>query len=174
MIRLRPLEPSDLGLFYSVTNDTALWDTVDSPLPYSRHALERYILSLSTLYESREMRLVIEHLPDNLSGEKSVPVGLVDLSNYDPQSARAEIGIVVLRQYRQSGYARQALLLLENYAHDHLRIHSLYAYVSKGNTSSVALFTAAGYIPLAQIPDWHYHEGVYEAALLFQKILTKK
>ena len=46
-LRLRPLEPEDLDWLYSIENDTALWDTSNTDIPYSRYALRQYIAEQS-------------------------------------------------------------------------------------------------------------------------------
>lgn len=37
---LRPLEPEDLELLYTIENDPSLWDTSNTDAPYSRFALK--------------------------------------------------------------------------------------------------------------------------------------
>lgn len=167
MLHLRPLEPEDLDLLYTIENDTELWDTSSNDAPYSRYALKQYIASAQSVYECGSLRLVIEITTDK---EKNKAIGLIDLFNYSPLNARAEVGIALLKAYRGCGWGGRALQLLEKYAIERLRIHSLHAWVVIDNIASLSLFQKANYKMAAKIPDWHFSRGKYRETALFMKI----
>ena len=52
-----------------------------------------------------------------------------------------------------------------------LDLHQLYAEVSIENTSSRALFKAAGYIETAVKKDWSYYENQFHDEIIVQKLL---
>lgn len=170
-MKLRPLEPEDLQLLYTIENDPALWDTTACDVPCSRYALKQYIASAPDFHSGGELRLVVEAGGD---GEGERPVGIVDLTSYEPRPARAEVGIALLRAERGKGYGSRALCLLEELARDRLRLHSLYAHVAQSNAPSCALFERCGYTMVATLTDWLYCGGAYEDAVLYQKIFRKK
>lgn len=168
-MRLRALELSDLDLLFALENDESLWACGTTRTPYSRVALKRYILQAaqSDLYAQRQLRLVAE-IEDQGQGEA---VALVDLFEFSPEHHRAEVGIVVLPQYRQQGYGAEALLLLEDYSRRHLSLHQLYAYVPTHNTASLRLFQRMSYAQQACLKDWAYHNGQYEEVQLLTHLL---
>ena len=166
MIRLRPVEPEDLQLLYTIENTPELWDTADTDAPYSKFALKQYIASAQPLRLCGELRMVVELARD---GQPPQAIGTVDLTDYNALSARAEIGIALLKEHRAKGHGKEALRQIEELAR-HWRIHSLHAFVSPGNKASWQLFAHSGYRPVAQIPDWHYAQGKYQEATLFLKI----
>lgn len=170
-MRLRALEPEDLELLYSIENDPSLWDSSNADGPYSRYALKRYIAEAAPIYESGELRLAVEVTP-RPDGEAQT-IGVVDLTRYDARSARAEVGLALLREFRGRGYGRRSLALLEAFARTRLRIHSLHAFVLPGNEPSCRLFRSAGYQEVASLPDWHFSQGRYEATTLFVKIISE-
>lgn len=88
---LRPLEPEDLELLYTIENDPSLWDTSNTDAPYSRFALKNYIASSASIHECGQLRQIIDL--SNSSNEPSQPVGMIDLTNYSALNARAEVGI---------------------------------------------------------------------------------
>lgn len=163
MLRLRPLEPEDLQLLYTIENDPSLWDAEDSDAPYSKYALRNYIAAMQSVHECGQLRLVAE---DTETGEA---VGLADITGFTARDARAEVGIAILAAYRGRGYGQAALSLLEEIASERLRVHMLFARVGEGNRLSRKLFLAAGYSHAATLPQWHYTRGGYEDVLLFQK-----
>ena len=102
-IRLRAMEPEDLDWLYKIENDTTLWNVGATNVPYSRYALHDYIANAANdIYIDKQVRLIID---DGLG----VPVGVVDLVNFDPRHLRAEVGIVIESKYRRCGYAAMAL-----------------------------------------------------------------
>lgn len=167
---LRPLEPEDLDLLYTIENNEEFWDTSNTNGPYSRFALKQYIASAASIYECGQLRLVIDLGNNHDSSSKSNPIGLIDLTNYSAIDARAEIGITLLQKFRGKGWGEKALLLIESYAKKQLRIHSLHAYVSPNNLPSYQLFKKSGYKTIATLPDWCFKEGKYEDIALFMKI----
>lgn len=170
-MKLRPVEPEDLDFLYTIENDWELWSFTSSDAPYSRYALKQYVASMPSVYSSGELRLIIEV---EGSDGRYVPIGMADLTDYSPLYARAQVGIALLKTYRGRGYGQQAVSLLERLARTRLRVHSLYAYVSRGNRPSCNLFEKLGYKAVATIPDWFFEGGAYQPAALFLKLFEKK
>ncbi|MCQ2267059.1 MAG: GNAT family N-acetyltransferase [Bacteroidaceae bacterium] len=164
MTRLRALEPTDLELLYTIENDPAMWDVGSTATPYSRHALHQHIRTMGTsITDGGELRLVVES-----NGEA---VGLVDLTNYDARSLRAEVSIALLRSYRGRGLGHGALLQLEDYCRRYTHLHQLYALVPSSNEASQALFRGSCYERTAELKDWCFVNGSYQNVELYQRIL---
>ena len=116
---LRALEPEDLDFLYSIENETDMWLVGCTNVPYSYYALQQYILnSTNDIYADKQMRLVI-------LDEKKTPVGLIDLFNFEPRHLRAELGIAILREYRNRGYGQMAIDRLMRYCKRHLHLHQI-------------------------------------------------
>ena len=157
-IKLRALEPEDLELVYQIENDPTLWLWSGDSQPFSRYALRCYIETQeSDIYRDNQLRQVIE-----VDGQAA---GIVDLTDFNPHHLRAEVGIVVLPEYRRKGVASQALRLLIEYGQMHLHLATLYATVSEQNTPAQALFLHAGYKEVGRLLRWI--EG-QETAILYQ------
>lgn len=166
-MHLRPLEPEDLELLYTIENDPSLWETSNTDAPYSRFALKNYIASSASIHECGQLRQIIDL--SNSSNEPSQPVGMIDLTNYSALNARAEVGITLLKAHRGKGLGSQALQLLEMFAVQRLRIHTLYASISPNNKASLNLFIGNGYKQVATLPEWQYSQGKYHDMALFMK-----
>lgn len=167
---LRPIEPEDLELLYTIENDETLWDCSNADGPFSHYALKKYIAEAATIHECGQLRLVIDIAPYKTKKSPTLPIGLIDLTNYNALAARAEVGITLLKEHRGKGLGTEALQLIEKFAVERLRIHSLHAYVSPHNIASTQLFEKANYNMVATLPDWHYNKGKYEDVALFLKI----
>lgn len=168
-IRLRPLEPEDLELAYTIENDTSTWDASGNPVPFSRYALRRYLEAApADIFQQHELRLVVCLKADGRA------IGFVDLVNFSPYDRRAELSIAILREYRRHGYGREALAALERYAARFCHIRTLFAQVSHaGNAASHRLLTDSGYTVEATLTDWHHTATGYEAIDILKKNIEK-
>lgn len=167
VIKLRALEPEDLSLLYTIENDTETWDVSNTAGPYSRYAFKQYLAAQPCdVFECREERLVIVRQSDGKA------LGLLDLVAYEPVHARAEIGLALLAEERGKGYASRALTLAHEYGRTILRLHRLYAYVSRHhNPACRHLFLQQGYAEVAVLPEWNRRGAAYEDVSLFLKAL---
>ena len=149
--RLRALEPQDIDVVYGWENDTDLWRVSGTMAPFSRHSLMRFIEEQQyDIYATRQQRLIIEADVDG----GAVAVGAVDMFDFDPQNRRAGVGVVVSREFRRCGYAKEALQLLERYARDVLHLHQLWCSIGADNNASLALFRTAGYTECGRRLEW--------------------
>ena len=163
---LRLLEPSDLEFLERIENDTRLWKYSNTTKPFSNEVLKIYIQNAKQdIVDAGQQRFVIVDSDSN-------KLGLIDLFDYEPKHARAAVGVVIVEEYRGRGYAKEALQLLEEKAIQKLNLHQLYAEVSIENTSSRALFKAAGYIETAVKKDWSYYENQFHDEIIVQKFLN--
>lgn len=165
IVNLRAIEPEDLDTLYGIENDETLWNVGATSVPYSRYTLYDYIAnSKNDIYTDRQVRLMIED-------EHKTVVGIVDVINFDPRNLRAEVGIVLKRQYRNRGLAFAALNKIKDYSLSILHLHQLYAYVDKNNFESVRLFTKCGFTMSCELKDWLFNGKEYHNALFMQLFL---
>lgn len=137
-ISLRAPELSDVDLLYQWENDESIWLLSNTLTPFSRFALEQYILhSHEDLYSSKQLRLMIDLVEEEGIAKT---IGAIDLFDFDPANARASIGILIIREERGRGYASKALEMVIRYAFKKLGLHQLYSNVMKGHDASIELF----------------------------------
>jgi len=74
-----------------------------------------------------------------------------------------------LEEYRNKGYAKISLSLLEEYAVNQLNVKNLYANVGAENKASIQLFSAAGFQRVGVKKNWNYYDGQFHDEYLFQK-----
>lgn len=166
-ILLRAMEPEDLDLLYKIENDMEMWDISTANVPYSRYVLHDYIAqSRGDIFADRQVRLIIEN-------DDKIAVGMVDLVNFDPRNRRAEVGIVILAEHQNEGYATCALSELEHYAIKIVHLHQLYAFVDVDNYRSIKLFKNAGYEGGLELKQWTFDGKKYHHALIMQRFLEK-
>lgn len=167
-MRLRAPEPEDLELLYKMENDTTLWSVGNATLPYSRYTLRNYIEQTNNdLYAERQARFVIE-LADGTAA------GMIDLADYSPLDARAEVCIGLMSEHRGTGTAIEALTLLCEYAFGFLGVNQLYAYIPKNHEKSKKLFEKANFSETATLKKWKRDGEKFIDISLFQLFKNNK
>lgn len=166
---LRPLEPEDLELLYTIENDPELWDKGTVTIPYSRYALRQFIKETKNdLYIDRQLRLIACM---TITGET---IGIVDLFYFEPHALRAEIGITFLKSVRGKGMALRAVNLLTDYAFRVLHLHAISAWVAEDNERSRRLFVRAGFeTGGAVLKDWLMTTEGYKDIIVYQRLKNK-
>ncbi len=167
-VRLRALEQSDIDTLYKWENNPAIWKVSNTICPYSRFALEQYLLSAGDVYSNRQLRLIIE---DILTGP--IPVGCIDLFDFDPHHQRAGIGILIDEAHQGNGFSSEALELLIQYTFHTLLLHQLYCNVGAANQKSISLFEKHGFVRCGIKKDWNRTGNKqFEDEWLFQLVHT--
>ena len=163
-ILLRQPEPEDLELLYRWENDTSIWAVGNTRQPYSRFTLKQYILQGDKdIFETHQLRLMIDC---KLSG---ATVGTVDLFDFDIYHSRIALGLFVDAEFQGSGYAKQALKIIENYVFNFLKINQLYCHISEKNLASKSMFEKEGYEIHGFLKNWIRVRDVYENIIVFQR-----
>ena len=102
-IHLRAIEPEDLDLLYRIENDVKLWNVGATNVPYSRYTLHDYVANSSDdIYADRQVRMMVEN-------EQHQVVGIADVVNFDPSNCRAEVGLIILNDFRRQGFGSSTL-----------------------------------------------------------------
>ena len=113
--------------------------------PLSSEFVARHILSSQNLTTDLQQRFIVIDCV-------GTPIGTVDLLDYSPATASADIGIYITPQARQQGYATQAITLAANEAQQY-GVRYLYADIQVGNSASLALFRKLGFTPTQPTGD---------------------
>jgi diamine N-acetyltransferase len=166
IIKLRALEPDDADILYKWENNTDVWKVSNTFVPISLHNIKTYIKhSHLDIFQLKELRLMITVKQNNL------PVGTVDLFDFDAFHKRAGIGILIAdTENRKQGYAKETLQIIINYAFNYLKLHQLYCNISADNIDSLKLFERAGFKITGTKKDWETHNNSYIDVYFLQLI----
>lgn len=107
--------------------------------------------------------------PDDLP---DIPVGCVELYNYDPVNRRAAVGLVVSNEYRRQGYGTAMIQTLTQFCLQNTSLHQVYADIAATNTPSINIFQRAGYQHCATLRDWVVRSNHYIDTYRYQLILN--
>lgn len=169
ILQLRAPEPEDLEVLYSWENDTDVWIYGSAMSPYSKYILRQYIADAQTdIFEAKQLRFMIDLQKDNST------IGTIDLYDFDALNSRCGVGIYIDADYRRSGFAKQALILLQDYVFNFLNINQLYAHIPESNKASLELFKSAGFSVSGTLKEWIFSDNNYENAIIMQKLKTNQ
>ena len=165
IITLRALEPEDLNLLFSTENDSDFWEVSNTQAPFSKFILKKYLANAQQdIYEARQLRLVIMNTATNEN------LGLIDLFDFNPQHQRAGIGILILKEFQNMGFASESLKMITQYAFNHLNLHQVYANIPADNKKSLVLFEKLNFVKIGIQKDWMFSEGSFKDVHLYQLI----
>ena len=165
-LHLRALEPADADFMYEVENDASAWRYSDTIAPLSRKILRDYALTYDAdPFTAGQLRLIITEEVSN------TPVGIIDLYEVSQRHQRAFIGIYICKEFRGKGYAKEAIELIEDYAHNNLHLHQLGAKVEDGHANAEKLFLDRGYKLKGNLEEWL---STPDGKFAGMKIYTKK
>lgn len=135
-IILRSLQDSDLKFLSKIENNHNNWQFGSEQKEYSNLELSYYIKNADTdISIAKQYRFVIDL--------NSMPIGFIDLFDYSINTA--SIGVIITKEERRKGIAREALNLLLDYSFSSLKIKKLAATTKKNNVSSIKLFLSCGF-----------------------------
>ncbi|MBI4648094.1 MAG: GNAT family N-acetyltransferase [Bacteroidia bacterium] len=169
-IRLRALEPSDLDLLYQWENDSSIWMVSNTPAPFSKYILSKYIKnSAQDIYQAKQLRLMLDiKKPDNL---QCSTIGIIDIFDFDFFHLRAGIGIIISdKKSRNKGYAGKALKLLIDYAFNFLHLHQLFCNITIDNHTSLRLFQKYGFRITGKKLQWIRNQNTWLDEYILQLI----
>ncbi len=149
-IYLRALEPGDLAVLYTTENNTSVWKVSNTLTPYSKAILELYLETAhQDIYTTKQLRLMI------CESSTDKAIGTIDLFDFDPMNARVGVGVLIFEDFRNKGYASEAIDLVKDYASKTLLLNQLFCNISASNKESVSLFEKCGFEKIGTKKQWN-------------------
>jgi len=135
-ILLRPLQLSDLDFLFEIENNKENWKYGTENKQYTKEELTNYIANANEdIATAGQFRYVIDL--------ENTPIGFIDLFDYTTNSAG--VGVIIAKNYRRRGFAKEVLKLLIDYATNTLKIEKLHCNIQEDNFASINLFTSCGF-----------------------------
>ena len=119
-------------------------------------------LSESNIYPAETPRAISFRIEKN-----NQLIGEACFKNIKLINRKAELSIVIKREFRSKGYAGEALYAIIEYGFLNLNFHRLEAEVYKYNTTSIKLVESIGFIKEGELREAKYHDGKYHSILRY-------
>ncbi len=139
-IILRKLQPTDVDFIYDWENNPANWEVSNTHEPFSKEDIIAFVKAEQNINVTNQLRFVI------CLAQNELPVGCIDLFEFNQHKKQVGMGVLIAEsQYRNKGYATEALKLLITYCENELNIVHVFCNILKENTSSIRLFENCGF-----------------------------
>lgn len=166
-ISLRAPEPEDVDFLFKMENDKSMWHLSNTLTPFSKFDLEQFVmLSDKDIFTTKQSRFIIDK--EGVSGK--LPVGAIDLFNFEPQHKRAGIGIMIIKDEQRKGIANIALDLIIDYGFNILGLHQLYCNIEASNKASFGLFVKKGFETIGLKKEWNFRNSGWVDEQMLQLI----
>lgn len=121
---------------------------------------------LSTIQQKKWLEKELENkenkffIVSTLDGEAVGTVGFVDI---DWRNRKAEWGRILIaeQKYRKDGYGSEVLILILEYAFEHLNLNKLYCEALVSNQKAIALYKKFGFKEDGRLRSHIYKQGKY-------------
>ncbi len=166
-VSLHAMELSDLELLYDWENNTENWAVSGTLAPFSKLILKQFVEGPQDVFANKQQRLMIRTV-----GENKKTIGCIDLFEFDPKNKRAGIGVLIAdKELRGKGYAKEAILILVDYAREVLDLNQLFCNVGMNNEKSLHLFKSCNFELIGIKKEWQKWNGNWEDEAMFQLFL---
>ena len=146
-ILLRSLQVSDLDFLFEVENNTDNWKYGTENKQYTKEELTNYIANAKQdIATAGQYRFVIDF--------RNTSIGFIDLFDYTINSAG--VGVIIVKNYRRRGFAKEALQLLCTYSFKTLNLKRLDCNIEKDNLRSIKLFISCGFKEVREKEEFKY------------------
>lgn len=155
-VRLRAVEPQDWAVFHRWGQDSETARSgYETGFPQSEEAARAWTerLAMSTP-DSDQFRWVIE----DTDGEMA---GTINTHSCERRNGTFSYGVVVSREHRGKGYAREAISLVLNYYFGELRYQKATVHVYGFNRPSAKLHESMGFTLEGLLRRMMYTDGQY-------------
>jgi len=139
-IFLRKLQVSDVDYIYEWENNPANWEVSNTQQSFTKEEITVFVSGNQDIFIHHQLRFIIA------LNSNEQPIGCIDLFEFDDKNKQVGIGVLMANnQYRNKGYATEALRLLINYCRNELKIVHAFCNIFKENTTSIRLFEKCGF-----------------------------
>ena len=138
-VAIRPVTMDDLDFVYRCEQDCRPGiDTVEAESRPTRFMLWRFLTEYRHSLRGQGQLLFVITNGD-------AQVGTLEVTDYDPKTRTASVGIYISPRHRRHGYARKALSEAARILGNSAKLRTLTATVAHENTASRILFATAGF-----------------------------
>jgi len=128
----------------------------------TKEEIEKFKDNFRTLHGNVNFRLFIIHDP-----ETDEMMGSCNFHTWIPKHLRAEIGYVILEEYRRKGVAKEAMKAVLTHGFEQMGINRVEAFVGPMNEASLKLVNHYGFTKEGLAREHFYKNGKLEDSVSF-------
>ena len=163
---LRQVDETDAGQVLLLRSDEVSMQFLDKPRMQSLTEAELLIRKINadvTANEGITWAIVLKENP-------SLLIGTIGLWRIIKDHYRAEIGYMLLPEYFNKGYMKEAINEVIKFSFYKLNLHSIEAHINPANTASAAVLKNTGFIQEAYFRENFYYKGVFKDTVVYSLV----
>ncbi|HEU5366109.1 MAG TPA: GNAT family N-acetyltransferase [Hanamia sp.] len=166
---LRRLIKEDVEQIYKMRSDKNVMKFIGkNPITTMQEAVDFFNLVNDSLENSNGITWAMS-LKD--CAEKLI--GTIGLWRLIKEHFRAEIGYMLLPEYWKKGLTKEAVLKVNQYGFEEMKLHSIEAHIHPKNTASATLLESTGFVREAYFKEDFFFNGAFEDTAIYS-LLAKK
>ena len=155
LVRLRPLEPTDLERAYTWVNDPEVIRYLALRYPMSRKDEQRWLEEAPTNSFAGGVRLAIET-------KDGVHIGNLDLHQANAEDRKAGLGIMIGdKDYWSNGYGTDATVTLLRFAFQEMNLNRVWLHVFEFNERAISCYKKCGFQVEGRLRQHRFSQGRY-------------
>jgi len=155
LVRMRPLEPTDLERAYTWVNDPEVIRYLALRYPMSRKDEQRWLEEAPTNSFAGGVRLAIET-------KDGVHIGNLDLHQANAEDRKAGLGIMIGdKDYWSNGYGTDATVTLLRFAFQEMNLNRVWLHVFEFNERAISCYKKCGFQVEGRLRQHRFSQGRY-------------
>ncbi len=142
-LALKAPAPEDAESLLAIYNEADVLRFLNRTAPLAAATLSALLEQWPAVVASGNRQSFVVHLATS-----DEVIGMVELDNFDPAAATAEVTIFIGRAYRRNGYGLDALNAVLDWGISELHLTRIDGAVMPDNVASMALLRSAGMVDL--------------------------
>lgn len=163
-VRLRPMHVEDARQKWKERTDSEARRLLECELELPVISFEAYMEGFEEVCDFKDTTHFTSFGIDTLAGEY---VGWLNLYGLDYRNGTFSFGMGIFREYRQKGYAEEALRMILRYGFYELRMQKCHSACLDTNVGSIRLHQKIGFQQEGRRRCMFYINGEYHDELLF-------
>ncbi len=156
LVRLRPIELTDVDRYYTWINDPEVAQYLEARSLYSRTQEGDYVQTATLQTRPPEVKLAIETLAD------SRHIGSVNLHAFHTEDRRATLGIMIGEKDSWSrGFGTDTILTMMRYGFEELNLNRVDLTCDERNQRGIACYRKCGFVEEGRLRQHRFANGRY-------------
>lgn len=166
---LRQMNDGDAGQVLRLRSDEISMQFLDKPLMQTLKEAELLIRKINTDISTNEgitWAIALKENPSRL-------IGTIGLWRIIKDHYRAEIGYMLLPEYFNKGYMKEAINEVIKFSFHQLNLHSIEAHINPANIASARVLKTTGFIQEAYFRENFYYNGMFKDSAVYSLVKQK-
>ena len=156
LVRLRPIEPTDLERYYTWINDPEVARFLATRWLYSMAEEEEFVRTAAKQTRPPEVKLAIDTLEDGRH------IGSVNLHAIQMEDRRATLGVMIGdKSYWDHGYGSDAIRTIVRYGFEELNLQRVDLTCDERNERGIACYRKCGFVEEGRMRKHRFAGGRY-------------